>query len=161
MTPLRRQRMWPVALAACLGGITLYITFVLNICCLSASLPISAMTLGIVVTGFIATQRNMLLTMSRAEVLRFAVRTKYDGDIMDYFNDGIRAGLLVTAVSVVGLFLHSGSIVYQVWLACFVFSVSLVVGLIIRNERLVSLLVLRYLRDTHGSRSETDDRDRN
>ena len=111
------------------------------------ALPAATMTFGVVVSGFVATQRNMLLTMSGAEVLRFAVRTGYHQDVIRYLMDGIRAGLLVTVISLLGFFVPEKSRLWDVWLPSLAATVVLVICLLIRNEVLVTRMVSRFLEE--------------
>ena len=111
------------------------------------ALPATTMTFGVVVSGFVATQRNMLLTMSGADVLRFAVRTGYHQDVINYLMDGIRAGLLVTVVSLLGFFVPEKSRLWDVWLPSLTATVVLVICLLIRNEGLVTRMVSRFLEE--------------
>ena len=116
----------------------------------SIALPAATMTFGVVVSGFVATQRNMLLTMSGAEVLRFAVRTGYHQDVLNYLMDGIRAGLLVTVVSLSGFFVSQSSRWWEVWLPGLAGTVVLVVCLLIRNEILVTRMVRHFLEEANS-----------
>ena len=109
------------------------------------------MTFGVVVSGFVATQRNMLLTMSGAEVLRFAVRTGYHEDVINYLMDCIRAGMLITTVSLSGLFIPKNSLLWGIWLPSLAGAIVLVVCLLIRNEILVSRIVRHYLEEANES----------
>ena len=79
---------------------------------LPIALPAATMTFGVVVSGFVATQRNMLLTMSGAEVLRFAVERGYHNDVISYLMDCIRAGLLIIAISLSGFFFGDNSLLW-------------------------------------------------
>ena len=105
------------------------------------------MTFGIVVSGFVATQRNMLLSMNGAQVLRFAARTGFYQDVLAYLMDCIQAGLIVTAVSLAGVFLHDYSHLSVAWLPLLAGGITLVVCLVFRNERLMGRIVHRFLEE--------------
>ncbi len=85
--------------------------------------------------------------MHGSEVLSFAARTGYYRDILAYFMDGIRSGLLVTAISLFGFFTILESFLWYFWLPSVVGGASLVIGVIARNEILVGRLVQHYLRE--------------
>ena len=113
------------------------------------ALPAATMTFGIVVSGFVATQRNMLLTMSGAEVLRFAVRTGYHHDVINYLMDCIRAGLLVTIISLSGFFLGKNNLLWAMWLPGLAGAIALVICLIFRNEILVTRMVRHFIEEAN------------
>ena len=147
MTPALLERSWPFFVAVVVAGVSAAAAVLCDLGPFPIALPAGTMTFGIVVSGFVATQRNMLLTMSGAEVLDFAVRTGYHKDILVYLMDGIRAGLLVTAISLWGFFNGTNDLLWDIWLPCLVAGATLVVCLIIRNEILVNRLVEHYLRE--------------
>ena len=151
MTPAQFQRTWPAFGGVLLTGITATVIILVDFKVPSIAIPAATMTFGVVVSGFAATQRNMLLTMHGSEVLAFAARTGYYRDILAYFMDGIRAGLLVTSISLFGFFTIIESFLWYIWLPCVVGGASLVVGVIARNEILVGRLVHHYLREQEVS----------
>ena len=71
---------------------------------LPRTVPVATMTVGIVVSSFTATQRNMLLGMNTSIVLRRAARANYLEHIFDYLKQTIWFGMATTVVSVIGLF---------------------------------------------------------
>ena len=142
------EKNWPALLAVCATVVTgCLAAFVFHIKSFPIPVPAATMTFGVVVAGFAATQRNMLLTMSGSEVLRFALRTGYYEDVISYLTAGIRSGLLVTLVSVCGFFLGENNISWIIWFSFLVGGITWVLGLIARNEKLVGLLVRRFLED--------------
>ena len=147
MTPRRQQRIWPFAVAVIVGALAAYVVVLCEIGSFPFTIPAATMTFGIVVSGFVATQRNMLLTMSGAEVLRFAVRTGLHKDVLSYLMDCIGAGLFVTGLSLVGFFLSENDLLWAIWVAILTGSIALVICLIIRNEILVALIVRRFLEE--------------
>ena len=150
MTPARWQRTWPifVAILAVVGATGVVIQC--KVGPFPIALPAATMTFGIVVSGFVATQRNMLLTMSGTEVLRFAVRTGYHQDVIAYLVDCIRAGLLVTAISLAGLFIGTNTLLWAIWLSAMSGGVVLVICLMIRNEALVTRMIHRFLEENNS-----------
>ena len=105
------------------------------------------MTLGVVVAGFTATQRNMLLGMGGTKVLHYAATTGYYKDVLDYLAHCIYAALFVTVVSVPGMFLDGSSWGWSLWLALWVGSVFLVIGLMVRNEWLMSRIFTHFMKE--------------
>ena len=158
MSPRFLQRfVWPACAALAALGLSLWALFTWDVNNLPATVPAGSMTFGIVVSGFVATQRNMLLTMTGAEVLLFAVRTGLYKDVIGYLMDCIRVSLLLVALSCAGLFIST----YkpdppwaEVWLCIMASHISLIAWLIIRNEKLVARIVMRYLEEQKSEELE-------
>ena len=144
------EKLLPILLALIAAVIAAFMSYALEIAPFSKSFAAGTMTFGIVVAGFSATQRNMLLAMGGSKVLRFAVRTGYHNDVLAYLMHCVYAGLLVSAVSVIGFFLGDNAIVpWRIWLAVLTFSVVLVLILILRNEIMIVRMVKRFMEDQH------------
>ena len=111
------------------------------------SLPAGTLTFGIVVAGFAATQRNMLLGMRGSTVLRMALRSGYHHDVLAYLMHCVYAGLFVSAMSVVGFFLGGNGLLWHLWLIVLTFATVLVLGLVLRNEILMVRIVKRFMED--------------
>ena len=158
MTPLMLERMWPIGVAlfatALFGIITHKCEFV---ALQTRTIPAATMTFGIVVAGFVAAQRNMLLTMTGSRVLRFVLKTNYYKHIINYLMDCIWAGLLVVLISLAGFLLKEGSPLWPVWTSALGGSVVLVVGLVCRNELLITLVVREFLKDQKKKHERTTD----
>lgn len=116
---------------------------------------VGTMTLGVVVAGFTATQRNMLLGMGGTKVLRYAATTGYYKDVLDYLAHCIYASLLVTVVSVAGIFVENGGWARSSWLALWVGSIVLVVALMIRNECLMSRIFTHFMGEQSRQKGST------
>ena len=147
MTPALLQRIWPFVAAIV---VTAGVTFVVVQCRnepFPIAVPAATMTFGIVVSGFVATQRNMLLTMSGAAVLRFAARTGYYQAVLAYLMDCIRAGLLVTVISLAGFLLGKNDLLWAIWLPLLAGSITLVICSIVRSEMLVARMVRRFIEE--------------
>ncbi len=108
------------------------------------TLAAGSMTLGVVVAGFTATQRNMLLGMGGARVLRFAVKTGYYKNVLRYLGECVYVGLIVTVVSAVCVLVS-----WYTWLKLGLWggSVVLVLALIARNEWLMFLIIKRFMEE--------------
>ena len=107
---------------------------------LSATVFASTMTLGFVVAGFMATHRNMLLSMQGTTVIAFATRTGYGRDVLTYLGQSIWGGLVLTAVSAMHLLLPAG------W-------GQEVFASLMRNEVLMARIFARWMEDQKPSGS--------
>ena len=149
--PLWLERYWPVTTAAAAGMAAGWAVFVCDAQVDSRAVPAGTLTFGIVVAGFTATQRNMLLTMRGATVLRILQRTGNYHNVVDYMMQCIAAAIAVSAASFFGFFVDSQTILWQVWLVTGTFLVALVLGLLVRNEIIMVKVVKRFLEDPGGS----------
>ncbi len=115
------------------------------------ALVAGAMTFGIVVAGFSATQRNMLLGMGATKIMRLMAKTGYDQDILAYLMQCVWAGLLVTAVSAGKFFTNEvnnpSGFAWSAWLAVWSGAFVLAILLIIRNEILMFLVIKRVMKE--------------
>ena len=152
MTPARVERYWPFAVAVVVTTLVGIGVWQFRVKPLPVSVPAATMTFGIVVSGFVATQRNMLLTMGGANVLRYAVRTGFYKDVLAYLAECIGTGLLVTGISITGFFLDRSILGWSIWLSLLSGAASLVVCLMVRNEILVFRMIQRFLEESQISR---------
>ena len=120
----------------------------------TSGIPAAGMTFGIVVAGFAATQRNMLIGMGQTRVLRFLARTGYDRSVLSYLTDCVGAGLATTGVSLAGFFLGKDAIAWSAWLVSLAFVVSLVIALMVRNE-VMSLRIVSHFIKEQGKQENT------
>ena len=144
---IKTERLLPFLPATIAAAAAAIVVFNCEIGALSKSLPAGTLTFGIVVTGFAATQRNMLLGMRGSTVLRIALRSGYHHDILAYLMHCVYAGLFVSAMSVIGFFLGSISLLWNLWLVVLAFATVLVLALILRNEILMVRVVKRFMED--------------
>ena len=93
----------------------------------SKNMASSAMALGLIVAGFTETQRNMLLSMSGSKVLRFAAKTGYYKNILNYLAECVYAGLFVTFISLIGFFLADHIFLQSIWSAFWFGSILLMI----------------------------------
>ena len=120
----------------------------------SRFISVGTMTLGVVVAGFTATQRNMLMSMGGTKVLRFAATTGYYRDVRDYLAWCIYAALFVVVVSGAGIFVNCNSWAWSLWLALWVGSVVLVLGFMVRNEILMSRIFTHFIKEQISRESQ-------
>ena len=145
--PSRVERYSPFLLAAIASVVVSIVVFRCGNVLESLTLPAATMTFGIVIAGFTATQRNMLLGMRGSSVLRFLSRTGYYIDVLNYLMQGIYTALFVSAISVVGFFVNSNPLIWKIWIITVSFAVTLVLVIIGRNEILMGRIIKRFLED--------------
>ena len=143
----KSERLLPLLIALILGVATGAIAYIYEIQPFPKALSAGTMTFGVVVAGFAATQRNMLLGMRGSSVLKFAVRTGFHDSVLAYLMHCVYAGLAVSVVSVVGFFITSNPLYWSVWFALLIGSIALVIALILRNEILMVRIVKRFMED--------------
>ena len=145
--PARTEKVLPFCVAAVAAILAAIAVFACAFGPVSKALPAGTMTFGIVVAGFAATQRNMLLGMRGSTVLRVALRSGYHNAILAYLMHCVYAGISVSVVSVLGFFLVGDALLWRVWVVLMIFAVVLVLALIVRNEVLMARVVKRFLED--------------
>lgn len=143
----RSEKLIPLLIALILGVATGIVAYIYEIQPFPKALSAGTMTFGVVVAGFAATQRNMLLGMRGSSVLKFAVRTGFHDSVLAYLMHCVYAGLAVSVVSVVGFFINSNPLYWSVWFAFLIGSIALVIALILRNEILMVRIVKRFMED--------------
>ena len=147
MTGLQRERYFPFlfgAICAVPTGIAIY---VFGMEPLPKTVPIAMTTFGFVVSGFVATQRNMLLAMGGTNTLKLASSTGYHQDITDYMKQCIYTGLVATLIALTGIFIGNNTTIWIIWTTVIVFTTSLIVGLVFRNERIMATMVKKFLEE--------------
>ncbi|WP_428097982.1 hypothetical protein [Candidatus Rariloculus sp.] len=115
-------------------------------------LAAATMTFGVVVAGFTATQRTMLLTMTGKKVMQFMASAGYHDDVLMYLRQCIWAGLLFVATSALRFFISDviwqHFWIWRLWLAIWTGLLALVLVYIVRNERLMFLIVKRFIEES-------------
>lgn len=143
----KSEKLLPLLIALILGVTAGIVAYICEIQPFPKALSAGTMTFGVVVAGFAATQRNMLLGMRGSSVLKFAVRTGFHDSVLAYLMHCVYAGLSVSVVSVVGFFINSNPLYWSVWFALLIGSIALVIALILRNEILMVRIVKRFMED--------------
>ena len=151
-TPANIRRYYPFFAASVVAVIATVAVFMCRIGPLPKALPAGTLTFGIVVAGFAAAHRNMLLGMRGSDVLRILASSGYSDDVLDYLRHSVNAGLVVSVVSGIGFFLGDSALLWKLWSVAMIFLVALVILLLHRNESLMSLVVKRFINQ------ETDQR---
>ena len=115
-------------------------------------LAVSTLTLGVVTAAFTATKRNMLLSMSGTRVLKFARKTGYGQILLGYFGQAVFGGFSLVLISVARLLLppdlQPWPALWSFWLALWSAAVTIMVGALIRNEMVMSLVFSRWMAST-------------
>ena len=143
------EKILPPLIAFVATIVATIVVFIYEVGPLSNSIAVGTMTFGIVVAGFSATQRNMLLGMSGSSVLRFAVRNGFHDDILSYLMHCVYSGLTASCISIVGFFLDNHAFLWKAWLIIMTFAVVLIIGLIFRNEIMMVRIVKLFIEDQH------------
>lgn len=143
----RRERFGPAVLGGVASIIGFAVLYLMEFCFAPKALPAAALTFGVVVAGFSATQRNMLLGMGGSRVIRFLVDNKLQGRALAYLMECVCAGLTTTVAAAVGFFLGTPGIHHTIWLAIIVGLVVWVVGSIARNELAMRVISKRYIEE--------------
>ena len=146
------ERRIPVVIAIVAAIVAAAIAYIYDIDPPPKPLAAGTMTFGIVVAGFAATQRNMLLGMVGSKVLRFAVRTGFHHDVLAYLMHCVYAGLAVAVASVIGFFLDDETTfgpfsLWEVWLVILVGLIVWVIVLMFRNELMMRRIVERFVEE--------------
>ena len=149
----RIERNCPILLAI-FAGVAIALLETDPIGVFSKSVAVGMMTLGIIVAGFAATQRNVLLGLSGSTVLRFIADTGYYHDVLDYFAHCQYVALLMVGISGTRLFIESFSMLgWQLWVGSWMTIFVLMLALMVRNEILMYRIVKRFI-ENQGSNSK-------
>ena len=110
------------------------------------------MTFGIVVAGFTATQRTMLMDKGGTRVIKWAIDKGQDKNILSFLRQCILASLFVVIVTVIGFFVPTevfecSKLYWGVWLFFWTGGIVLVIALLVRNELLMFQLAKRLMKE--------------
>lgn len=107
----------------------------------------TAATIGIVMAGFSATQRNMLFSMRGTRVILRAIKINQMDRVLSYMSKNPYIGIVLTLYSFVGFFIGNNQIVVVAWTAGLGGLVCFALACLARNEAVMSLIVKRYLEE--------------
>ena len=142
------EQFGPFFFGVAVGAVSAVASLKWGINTIPTALPAGAMTFGIVVAGFTATQRNMLLTMGASRTLRFMTKNHLDYRVLGYFMHCIYAGLVVSGIAAIGFFLNCVSPYHIIWFSCLLGGIAVVLALIGRNELVMRIMVRRFLTES-------------
>lgn len=111
------------------------------------TVSVGTMTLGVIVAGFTATQRNMIVGMAGAKVIQFIMETEHYQDFLTYLSQCLYGALFVSAISVPGMFLDQCSLAWSIWVSIWAGSVITVLAMMLRNEIVMSQISRHYLQE--------------
>lgn len=115
----------------------------------SVMVPIlaSAMTFGIVLAGFSATQRNMLFTMRNSQVIKRLKKIDHMETVLRYLSRTSYIGITIVLFSFVGFFITEYTDVARVSIALLGGLVFGSIGYLVRNERVMELVLKRFMEE--------------
>ena len=143
ITPARLWKILPyVPALACMS--ILYWAAMGDIKPLTPAVPAALTTFGVVVSGFVATQRNMLLGMGGSRVMRFLARTGYQEDLNAYLSECVYAGIAVSLFSIAGLFIGNRDVLWPLWAPPAAAGACLLACLLVRNEIVMRRVIARF-----------------
>ena len=108
---------------------------------------VGTLTFGMVIAGFAATQRNMLLGMIGSEVMKFAVDRGFHNDILSYLMDSVYAGIVMSGFSIIGILIFDCSLLWEIWIIGATFLIVLILAFMIRNEMMMARILTRFLEE--------------
>lgn len=105
------------------------------------------MTVGVVVAGFGATQRNILLGLRFLKLYRWMEEVGYKKEIVRCLKEGIFIGIGIASITSLHFIFDTSSvplwIVWTIWFG----AVSLLFGVIVRNELLMFRIFQWYVQE--------------
>ena len=107
----------------------------------------SSMTFGIVLAGFSATQRNMLFTMRNSQVIKRLKKIDHMETVLAYLSRTSYVGIFIVLLSFIGFFVTDYSHVARVWIAVLGGSIFGSVAYLVRNERVMELVLRRFMEE--------------
>ena len=160
MNALKVERYWPVVLATVAAIVTGTILYSYELRAIPRAIPAGIMTFGIVVAGFAATQRNMLLTLGGTELLNRLRTTGHGHDVLDYLMQCVYAGVGLSVAAVLGfLFSDNSALFCWLWLILITFFIALILSSVVRNEMIMKRVVKHFIVESKDSRSTPIARD--
>ena len=145
-TDLWKERYLPYVCGGVAGIVALAIMWHLGVPDLSRAVPASAMTLGIVIASFAATQRNMLVGVGFPRRLRRTLNAGYLDDILSYFQQAITLGVVMTFISLLGLFVIDIDFLCLTWMVATSVLITIIGVAMFRNERIMFIVVKQVVK---------------
>lgn len=139
----------PLAFAVIRGVCTLVLAWLSGLTTIPPALTGTAMTFGIVMAGFSATQRNMLFSMRGSRVIRRANKNNQMVRVWFYMAYNTFVGIAITLYSFLGFFSGTNLIFNSVWITVLGALVFLALGFLLSSE----IILWRVLRQHLDKRS--------
>lgn len=112
-----------------------------------AELAAATITLGVVIAGFTATQRNMLVGMKGLPLLETLARTGHHLDLILYLKQCVWSSVTLVLVSATRFFLDDAPTEFvQVWGVVWFGTFAFVIASVVRNERLMFQVIGKFLK---------------
>ena len=135
----------PCAVSVGIAGITL--VFVQKLPSVPAELAAATITLGVVISGFTATQRNMLVGMKGLLLFKTIARTGHHQDLILYLKQCVWSSVTLVVVSATRFFLDDAPAEFvQVWEVVWFGTFAFVIASAVRNERLMFQIIGKFLK---------------
>lgn len=77
----------------------------------------ASLTIGSILTGFLATSKAILLSLNDTKIMQDLRRSKYIKDLVSYLAQAILFSFGYAVVSLVGFFLNGSPVYWVVWIA--------------------------------------------
>ena len=145
------NRLWfetnsPFAVFLVIGAIGTGLACVQKLPEVPAALATATITLGVVVAGFTATQRNMLVGMKGLPLFQTLATSGHHQDLILYLKQCVWSSIALVVISVTRFFLNDASLaVVQIWEVIWIGTFAFVIASSIRNERLIFKIIGKFL----------------
>ena len=128
-------------------GVTLLLAYLVDLGPILAPILASAMTFGIVLAGFSATQRNMLFTMRNSQVIKRLKKIDHMETVLRYLSGTSYMGIAIVLFSFVGFFVSDYPDVARVWIGMLGGLIFGSIAYLVRNERVMELVLKRFMEE--------------
>ena len=145
MNPLRVETYFPCAVSLATAGTASI--WVHHLPSVPEPLAATTVTVGVVIAGFTATQRNMLLGMKDLPLLKTMATTGHDADLTLYLRQCLWSCIALILVSGTRFFLEDLPPVFTpLWTIIWFGNFAFVITSTVRNERLIFQMIGKFLR---------------
>lgn len=129
------------------GGLALSVSWWLDIEAIPDALIAGTMTLGIVIAGFSATQRNMLFSMRQSRVIRRAIKINQMDHVWSYVSRTLFGGIVLTVISFIGFFINDNVVIVRIWITVLSALVCWTISYLALNEIIMTIISKRYIEE--------------
>ena len=136
----------------------------------SGAITAGTMAMGVVVAGFTATQRNMIIGMKGTKLLRFEAASGEGEYVCYYLHQCIRMALLLSVISALYFFADGLSVQFQhdtqhqyrefletLWTMAWFFFLAATFASLWRNERMMGSAIVQFIREQGPSKPKAYD----
>ena len=144
MNSLRVETHFPCAVS--LGTVGVASICVRHLPCVPEPLATATITLGVVVAGFTATQRNMLVGMKGLPLFNTIAKTGHDADLTLYLKQCLWSCIALILVSGTRFFLEDlPPVLTPIWTIVWFGTFAFVIASTCRNERFMFRIIGKFL----------------